>query len=284
MRIDATAPAMTDDSTAPTVDADAGEATGSRRGDTGRRSANAVEAENGYAAVVFDMDGTLVEFTGRELRRETAVEAFDEAGIAPTDAEMAAVVDGSTANARAVCRDRGVDPAAFYDPFDRLLAKRQRAVIADGGKPPYEDALAALEGLSGVTTTRAERADGGDRPAVGTAVVSNNYQSVVDSVVERHFPDRFAVAYGTDPGDEGRRRRKPDPHFLLRALEDLAVDPGAALMVGDSADDVDAAAAAGADVALLARGRGRSEPAAEPTYRLDGLDELVDVVTGDRSS
>ncbi|PSQ38348.1 hypothetical protein BRD13_06655 [Halobacteriales archaeon SW_5_70_135] len=117
------------------------------------------------------------------------------------------------------------------------------------------------------------------------AVVSNNYQSVVDDVVERYFPDRFAVAYGTEPGEAGRHRRKPDPHFLLRAVDDLGVDPAATLLVGDSADDVDAAAAAGVDidVAYLRRDpdRGRSEPdpGAAPTYRVDGLDELLTVVT-----
>ncbi|PSQ38347.1 hypothetical protein BRD13_06650 [Halobacteriales archaeon SW_5_70_135] len=129
---------MTDDRGPPTVDAEGADT----RRDAGRRPAD------GYAAVVFDMDGTLVEFTGRDLRRETAVEAFDEAGIALTDDELAAVVDGSTANARAVCRDRDVDPAAFYDPFDRLLAERQRAVVADGGKRPYDDALTALKELT----------------------------------------------------------------------------------------------------------------------------------------
>ncbi|PSQ37973.1 hypothetical protein BRD10_04550 [Halobacteriales archaeon SW_12_71_31] len=263
---------MTDDRGSPTVDA---EGTDTRR-DAGRR------LTDGYAAVVFDMDGTLVEFTGRDLRHETAVEAFDEAGIAPTDDELAAVVDGSTANARAVCRDRGVDPAAFYDPFDRLLAERQRAVVADGGKRPYDDALRALEELT-APAARRERADGGP-PPVDVAVVSNNYQSVVDDVIERYFPDRFAVAYGTEPGEADRRRRKPDPHFLLRAVDDLGVDPAATLLVGDSADDVDAAAAAGVDVAHLRRDpdRGRSEPDpdAAPTYRVDGLDELLAVVTG----
>ncbi|PSQ56649.1 hypothetical protein BRD18_08440 [Halobacteriales archaeon SW_7_71_33] len=121
-------------------------------------------------------------------------------------------------------------------------------------------------------------------PARGAPALSNNYQSVVDDVVERHFPDRFAVAYGTEPGETGRRRRKPDPHFLMRAVDDLGVDPAATLLVGDSADDVDAAAAAGVDVAYLRRDpdRGRSEPDtdAAPTYRVDGLDELIAVVTG----
>lgn len=216
-----------------------------------------------YDALVFDMDGTLVEYTTDECRREAAIAAFDAVGVAPTGDELASVAADSTENARGICRDRGVDPDAFYEAFDPLLAERQHEVVADGGKPPYDDALAALErlGIDG---------DGDGHPA---AVLSNNYQSVVDRVLDRHFVGHFPVAYGVPTGPAGRQRRKPDTAYLEAILADIDASPGRTLVVGDGHSDVAVAARAGADSAHVER-RGRHEGPVEPTHRIESLAAL----------
>ncbi len=220
----------------------------------------------GYAAVVFDMDGTLVEYTGHDLRRAVARETFAAVGIDPTEAELRAVAEESTANARAVCETHGVDPAAFYERFDPALAERQRAVIDDGGKPPYDDARTALAALE-------------DRPAA-VAVLSDNYQSVVDRVVDRHFPGRFAVARGVAPGVEGREHRKPDPTNLRRILAETDTPAERALVVGDSSRDVAVAARAGVDSVFVRRDGRRLDGGDDPTYQVDDLGALPGILDG----
>ncbi len=229
-----------------------------------------------YDALVFDMDGTLVEYTGYEFRRRAAVAAFDAVGIDPTEDELLRVAEDGTANAREVCADRGVAPADFYDAFDPLLADLQRDLVADGGKLPYDDALDALDrlGLHGSDTAP----DGG--PALRAGVLSNNYQSVVESVVRRHFSDRFGATYGVPPGIAGRDQRKPATGRLERTIGDLGADRDRVLMVGDGADDVAVAAAAGVD-SVHVRRRDRSLPdEADPTYSIADLSALSDIVLG----
>lgn len=55
-------------------------------------------------------------------------------------------------------------------------------------------------------------------------------------------------------GGDTTARKKPDPLPLLTCLEQLGVEPGNALMVGDSGADVGAARAAGVTVALVPDG------------------------------
>lgn len=220
----------------------------------------------GYGALVFDMDGTLVEYTAHGARRELAVEAFDAVGVDPTTAELRSVAEGSTANAREVCEAHGADPAAFYERFDPDLAAHQRSAVDDGAKSAYEDARRALDAL-GV----------GER--LPAAVLSDNFQSVVDRVVEERFPDRFAAAHGVAPGVEGRRRRKPDTRNLERALDAMGVPADRALVVGDGTRDVAVADRAGIDSAFLRR-EDSGVDGHDPTYRLDDLGELVGIVEG----
>jgi len=75
---------------------------------------------------------------------------------------------------------------------------------------------------------------------------------------------------------EDTQRHKPDPQPVLLALQRLQVLPGDALMVGDAAWDVECAAAAGVDSALVSWSR--SDPSlmtVKPTYCIAGLGELL---------
>ncbi len=73
--------------------------------------------------------------------------------------------------------------------------------------------------------------------------------------------------------------RKPAAGLLLRAMEDLAIDPALSWMVGDSAADIGAARRAGVS-SLLVRTGGKVATALDidPDYEVDDLSAAVDFI------
>jgi phosphoglycolate phosphatase len=81
----------------------------------------------------------------------------------------------------------------------------------------------------------------------------------------------FASVHGADAPEQ----RKPAPALLLAAASTLGVAPGALLMVGDSANDLRCAQAAGCPAAWVAWGYGPwPQDAARDTWRITTPDEL----------
>ena len=75
---------------------------------------------------------------------------------------------------------------------------------------------------------------------------------------------------------------KPDPGMLWRILERLAVPPEAAMLVGDSTNDVRAAQAAGAYSCAVGYGYGNPEKvlALNPDYYCEKPDDLLSLLVG----
>jgi phosphoglycolate phosphatase len=73
-------------------------------------------------------------------------------------------------------------------------------------------------------------------------------------------------------GGDSFERKKPDPLPLMKTCEALGVQPGQALMVGDSSNDAQAARAAGCPVVLVRYGYNHGEP-------VDGVDADAHVDT-----
>lgn len=74
------------------------------------------------------------------------------------------------------------------------------------------------------------------------AILSASRTSRVKEFVKRHqLNDYIQLEMGVDEGPS-----KPDPALFLEACRKLAVEPGATLMVGDSAGDIEMARRAGA--------------------------------------
>ncbi len=71
-------------------------------------------------------------------------------------------------------------------------------------------------------------------------------------------------------------RRKPDPLPLLHACEIFGVSPGQSVLVGDSANDTEAARAAGMPVICVTYGynRGLDVRSLSPVAVIDSLTEL----------
>lgn len=210
-----------------------------------------------YEAVVFDMDGVLVEPTDRAVLVASVVDTFAAFGVEvdQTFAERT-VAEGFVPVETA--RDHGIDPESFWHQRELTASLAQQAHVRDGGKPLYDD-VSAIHDL--------------DRPL---ALVSNNQHATVEFLMAHHaIGERFKSSRGRAPTLAGAARRKPEPDYLEAALADLGTAD--ALYVGDSQKDVVAATRAGIDSAFLRRTHVADvDLSAEPTFEVSDLRALVD--------
>ncbi|MEM4781195.1 MAG: HAD hydrolase-like protein [Halalkalicoccus sp.] len=224
-----------------------------------------------YDAIVFDMDGVLIEGWGTDpaVYAAAAERALSELGAdASTDRIETLGAPAYSPAMAGCCRALGIDPEAFWTRRERVASRLSNERIDRGLRPAYED-----------VSTLSELAD---RCAIGVA--SNNRQATVAFVVD--LLDLPVSAYrGRDPTTAGYRRRKPDSYYIECVLSALTAEAGAdaadveALYVGDRETDVEAAEDAGIDSAYLRRSHNRERTLSlDPTYELSGLDELLDVV------
>lgn len=211
-----------------------------------------------YDAVVFDNDGVLVGRTRYDRLHEAAWDAFEAVGVEDPDPEhVESMVVGVTPEAvREVCATYDLVSDEFWAARDRTAAAIQREEVREGRKRLYDDVstLGDLEQSFGI--------------------VSSNQQATVDFVLE-HFgvADLFEAAYGREPTVESLRRKKPEPHYIERAL--AALEAETALFVGDNESDVRAAENAGVDSAFVRRPhRVDHDLSVDPTYDIDSLTDL----------
>ncbi|MFI7502320.1 HAD-IA family hydrolase [Streptomyces sp. NPDC049687] len=172
-------------------------------------------------AVLFDMDGTLVD---TERLWWEAVEQV--AGRALTEADQPEVLGRPvehTAGWLATTTDRPVGDLA--DALHREFAARVRT-----GIEPRPGALALLDALA--------------RDAVPTALVTASPRAVADTVLEALGENRFAVSVTAD--DTEHTKPAPDPY--LAACRALGVHPSGCVAVEDTETGVASAEAAGCAV------------------------------------
>jgi HAD superfamily hydrolase (TIGR01549 family) len=228
------------------------------------------EDDGPQCVVLFDMDGVLVEGRGTDgvVHELALADALADRGLDP-DAETRALLSGYEYDTDFVagCARLGVDPVAFYDRREQYSVRRSIDRLDAGSRTPYDDV--------GVLADIAERYPVG--------LVSNNYDAVVEFVVDRHGFDALDHHQGREPGVRGFYRRKPDPHYLLDALEALGATEG--LYVGDRGTDVLAATRAGLDAGFVDRphNEGVGLPV-EPALRADSLANLAEQLAASRWS
>ena len=201
-----------------------------------------VSVSPGYAAVLFDLDGTLVD-TAPDF-----VDAINrlrvELGHAPA---QAAQIEPWVSQGGAAMLRHGVPELGDAGPegLARFLALyRERICVHSALYPGMEAVLELLQRMRmpwGIVT---------NKPGYLTTPL----------LVAMGLDQRAAVVVSGDT----LPLRKPDPAPVLHACGILAVAPGSVLLVGDDERDIQAARAAGASSAVAAWGYlgAASDPAA----------------------
>jgi len=219
-------------------------------------------AGSAVRGVLFDLDGTLLD-TAADICSALNL-ALGEQQSAPLPIERVRDLIGRGAPlliqrvvARMQPRPWPVDPVLllqrFYWHYDQLHESQQQQARAYPGVESGLERLHAHGVRLGVVTNKA-------RYAAAALLVQLGLSRWIDVVV----------------GGDTAEHRKPHPQPLLHACEQLAVTPAEALMVGDSATDVQAARAAGIRVVCVPYGY--NEGADPRTLSCDGfIDSVADL-------
>lgn len=216
-----------------------------------------------YDAVVFDNDGVLTHPTPVEVLREATAEGFAAVGIddpAPDHVDRM-TLHVTPEDLHEVSETYGVDPQRLWYERDAAFSRRQVADMEAGRKPLYED-YAAVSDLD-----------------VPCGIVSTNQHRTIEEILDFHdIRAQFDTHHGREMEVESLHRKKPNAHYLDRALDELGVEPGSALFVGDSQSDVEAARNAGTDAAFVWRDHREGYELDEtPDYEFDTLHDLLEL-------
>lgn len=178
-----------------------------------------------YAAVLFDMDGTLVDT--EPLWHQAEIDLFARYGIPWTSQDALQLTGSSMPDSARFMQDKGVDmqAQAIIDWLSEHVMAGLRTRI-----PVHEDVVAIL---------RRCRADG-----VPTALVTMSPRSLADAVIAALPAGSFDVTFAAEDVERG----KPDPEPYLRAASALGVDPTRCLAIEDSRPGIASAIAAGCTV------------------------------------
>jgi phosphoglycolate phosphatase len=209
-------------------------------------------------AIVFDLDGTLVDTVPARIHAWDAV--FAEAGIPATREQLAPLIgiDG-----RRLARDVATAAGgALDDATAERIDARAGTLFDEANRDPrpLPGARAALRRVD----------DAGITWAIAT---SSRPEQVEASLAALEFERRPRIVDGSRV-----EHAKPAPDLLLLAARELGVEPTAAWYVGDSTWDMRAAAAAGmVPIAVLAGAAVAAEELRDAGARvvLETLDELT---------
>jgi phosphoglycolate phosphatase len=215
-----------------------------------------------YRAVLFDLDGTLVDSYAALADAVNFARRQHGLGDLTTETIREFVGEGLER-----LMDRAFDgevPASatgeFEARYDEICCKQSR-VLAD-----VEATLSALSAYG-----------------VAMAVCTNKPTAFSRKILESlNLASFFRAIVGPDVAGA----RKPQARHVLHTLEATECTPEEALFVGDMPIDVEAAHNSGIDAAVVATGSSSSSAlkAAHPDHYLDRLADLVEIVRNGASA
>jgi phosphoglycolate phosphatase len=192
-----------------------------------------------------------------------------------------------------------LNEALHASGLGRFDLQQVRAWIGDGPDVLIERALQAL-GRAGETELRRTLRQGFDRVTLQAPLAHGAVFAGIQNLLQQLQPMRPLVVVTNKPsvlaravldaagllpffravyGADEAAWRKPAPALLQRAADELGLAPQELLMVGDSAADMGAAAAAGAPAVFATWGYGAAHALpAEPRWRVDRPVQLLDIL------
>ncbi len=192
------------------------------------------------SAVLFDLDGTLLDTAADiSLALNRAIGEFGWAPVAASDTRTLIGRGAPILVQRAAeLQARELDPSSHAAIVERFF--HHYGALQQTDESAARPFPGAAEGLRQVHAA-----------GLSTAIVTNKQRRFAIALAER-----LGLAPWVDVvvGGDSCIRRKPDPMPLLFACESLHVSPAAALMVGDSINDVMAARGAGIAVVCVPYG------------------------------
>ncbi len=172
------------------------------------RNRRAIDLHGDYEAVIFDLDGTLVELAVNwDVVRTDAAAALRDHGVSPP-ASLWGILEAA-------------DESGNREPVEHIISRHEKEGAHESRKLPTADTVP--DGPVGVCSLNCEA-------ACRIALTTHDIRDV-DVIVGRD----------TVPTE------KPDPEPLLTAVEHLDVAPSAAVFVGDTNRDKSTAQQAGID-------------------------------------
>ena len=217
-----------------------------------------------FRAVIFDLDGTLVDSAGEIAQALNAtLEELQRAPFPRKDVE-ALIGRGVPSLMERALRIARVPTSELAGAIARFEAHYAATVGREAVLfPGVREGLVALE-----------------KAGIGRAVVTNKPRFFTEQLLEQlEVADLFGAVVA---GDDGIRR-KPAGDMLVAAARDLGCDIDSALMIGDSDNDVLAAREAGCPVWCVPYGYNEGKPPEDLACdRLVGtIDEAVRLLLHD---
>jgi len=186
-------------------------------------------------AVLFDLDGTLVDSVGAYL--EVARAAARHHGLEVTELQVRHALCSGTSFWKGVIPEGSVDGETLRKALFAHAAREWPRLLREHARP-FSGLAATLDALRG--------------RGLALGIVSGARPEVLELL--RDVLDRFdAVVLGQDVA-----QRKPHPEGLLKCLRQLGVEASDAVYVGDTPVDIQASRAAGARAIGVLSGAGDS--------------------------
>lgn len=192
-----------------------------------------MEEKRRYDAIIFDLDGTLLD-TLADLTGSVNA-AMKQFGLPGRTLDEVREFVG---NGIRRLIQRVVPGGETHPEFEQILDyfREHYGAHCMDETEPYPGIVSLLDWLR--------------KTGVRTAIVSNKADFAVKKLRDVYFDELIEVAIGEREGV----RKKPEPDSVLQALEELGVERGRAVYVGDSDVDLQTAGNAGLDCILVSWG------------------------------
>ncbi len=217
-----------------------------------------------FKAVLFDLDGTLVEFKFKVKESRLAIKdwlsknGFDISSITP-ETKTQRIFDQIKFQCES--RSNGISFDSAKRTMSEILEEFEFRSFAEA--KPHPGSLQLLKRLK--------------EKQFLLAIVTNSGRRPVDSILGTF--GFLPYIHLTITRDE-MSKMKPEPDGLLSAIETLKVEQSEAVFVGDSVIDIQAAKKAGLTSIALSQGMSTGQILAkeEPDYLISEIEEVEEIV------